>query len=212
MALLSDYPHMDCTDARTVLSASLDGEALPAEDAGLREHLAGCAACRAFAADTAVLHRAVRIAPAPVVPDLTAAILAATLPEDPASTAPRRVASGALRLGLVAVALVLLLLSLPSFFSASEHTQHLASFDLALAAGLLWVAARPARALSGFLPIGTVLVMLCAVLALADAVRGDGEPLRAVTHSVAVLGMIGAWLLEAQTHQRPDEMEEALAA
>jgi hypothetical protein len=60
--------------------------------------------------------------------------------------------------------------------------------------------------LSGFLPIGSVLVLLCAVLAVSDAMRGYGESLRAVTHSIAVLGMILAWLLEAQTHRRSDDL------
>jgi predicted anti-sigma-YlaC factor YlaD len=190
---------MDCTNARILCSAALDGEADTRELARLDDHVAGCAACRAYRTDLESLHRVVRIAPAPPVPDLTAAILAAT------GTAPdrRRGGLGALRLGLVGVAVVLFLLSLPSLFSGSEHTQHLASFDLALAAGFVWVAARPARALSGFLPIGTVLVLLCAGLALADALRGYGEPLRAVTHSIAVLGMIAAWLLEARAHRAP---------
>jgi predicted anti-sigma-YlaC factor YlaD len=192
---------MDCSHTRTLLSASLDGEAQPAEQAWLRDHLATCAACRTFAADAEALHRVIRIAPAEPVPDLTAAILVATADNGSLDGRGR-----ALRLGLVAVALLLTLLSLPSFFSASEHTQHLASFDLALAAGFVWVAARPARALSGFLPIGTVLVLLCAVLAVSDAVRGYGESLRAVTHSIAVLGMILAWLLEAQTHRRSDDV------
>ena len=50
-----------------------------------------------------------------------------------------------------------------------------------------------------------MLVVLCAVLALSDALRGYGEPLRAVTHSIAVLGMIGAWFLEARVHRAPAE-------
>jgi predicted anti-sigma-YlaC factor YlaD len=192
---------MDCTDARTLLSASLDGETTAAEQARLHNHLGACPSCQGFAADAGVLQRLVRVAPAPAVPDLTASILAAT-----AGTQAPRALGGPLRLGLVGVAVVLVLLSLPSLFSGSEHTQHLASFDLALAAGFVWVAARPARALSGFLPIGTVLVALCAVLALSDALRGYGEQLRALTHSIAVLGMIGAWLLEARMHRRTNEL------
>ncbi len=189
---------MDCSDARTLYSASLDGEATPGEDQRWQRHVVGCAACQAFAADAAAAHRFVRIAPAEPVPDLTAAILHATAePAAPASPWALR-----LRLALVAVAVVQILIAIPTLVGGEEHTQHLSAFDLALAIGFLWVAARPARALSGFLPIGTALVLLCLGLAFADAARGDGETMRAVTHSLAVLGMIGAWLLEAQLHHR----------
>src|SRR5262245_61437568 len=107
---------MDCTDARMLLSAALDGEAAEADGARLRDHLAGCGRCRAYATDAEALHRMVRIAPAPPVPDLTASILAATA-EPPASPA-----GAPIRIALVGVAVVLLLLSLPSLFSSSEHT------------------------------------------------------------------------------------------
>jgi predicted anti-sigma-YlaC factor YlaD len=187
---------MDCEQARLFVSVSLDGESFGDEELRLHEHLSACAACRRFAGDAEALHRLVRVAPAEPVSDLTAAILAgAQLPE---AARPGR----ALRLGLVAIALVQVLLSLPTLFGGAVHTQHLAAFDLALAIGFLWVAAHPRRALAGFLPIGTALVVFCAGLSLSDAVSGNGETARAVTHSIAVLGMIGAWLLEAQTHRR----------
>jgi predicted anti-sigma-YlaC factor YlaD len=191
---------MECLQARILVSARLDGEALVTEQEQLEAHLAGCPACRAFASDATALHRVVRVAPAEPVPDLTAAILAATAPPD-APTSGRT-----LRLALVIVALLQVLLSLPALFGTAEHTQHLAAFDLALAVGLFWVAARPERTLSGFLPIGTALVVLCLGLTFADAARGDGESARAVTHSLAVLGMIVAWLLEARIHHRPNDV------
>jgi len=192
---------MDCQLARTLLSASLDGETRPAEEIALGDHLGTCAACRAYAADARSLHRIVRVAPAEPVPDLTAEILAATAPPATDSASGR-----GLRLGLVAIAVIQTLIALPGLFSPAEHTAHLAAFDLALAAGFCWVAARPARALSGFLPIGTVLVLLCAALAVTDAARGYGETFRAVTHSLAVLGIISAWLLEAQTYRRAHDL------
>jgi predicted anti-sigma-YlaC factor YlaD len=189
---------MDCSDARTLYSASLDGEATPADDQRWQRHFVICAGCRSFATDAAAAHRLLRIAPAEPVPDLTAAILHATAE----AAAPSRPWALRLRLALVAVAVVQILIAIPTLLGGEEHTQHLSAFDLALAIGFLWVAAHPARALSGFLPIGTALVLLCLGLAFADAARGDGESVRAVTHSLAVLGMIGAWLLEAQTHRR----------
>jgi predicted anti-sigma-YlaC factor YlaD len=191
---------MDCARAQILCSASLDGELDPSEQRHLDEHLASCPACRRFAADATALHRVVRIAPAEPVPDLTATILAATAPA-PVTELPSR--TRVLRLALVAIALVEILLSVPGLFDA-EHTQHLAAFDLALAVGFLWVAARPQRTLSGFLPIGTALVLLCVGLSLADAAQGDGESARVVTHSIAVVGMIVAWTLEAQLHHLPE--------
>jgi predicted anti-sigma-YlaC factor YlaD len=186
---------MDCMRAQTLLSASLDGEAQPADAAPLQAHLATCGTCATFASDATSLHRLVRIAPAEPVPDLTAEILRATpLPDAPAAGAP-------LRLALVAIAIVQVMVSLPSLFVASEHSQHLSAFDLALAVGFLWVAARGPRTLSGFLPIGTALVLLCVGLTFSDALNGSAESVRVVTHSVAVLGIIAAWLLEVQLHR-----------
>ena len=189
---------MDCSDARTLYSASLDGETGPGDELRWQRHVAGCPACRAFATDATAAHRLVRIAPAEPVPDLTAAILHATA-DAPTVSRPWALR---LRLALVAVAVVQILIAIPTLLGGAEHTQHLSAFDLALAVGFLWVAARPAQALSGFLPIGTALVLLCLGLAFADAARGDGATVRAVTHSLAVLGMIGAWILEAQAHHR----------
>ncbi|MET1003272.1 MAG: zf-HC2 domain-containing protein [Acidimicrobiia bacterium] len=200
---------MDCHHAQALVSAGLDGELSEAEQAAATAHIATCPACRAFVADAELVQRIARVAPAPPVPDLTAAILAA-LPAPPAAPARDR----AVRLGLVGAAVLLMLLALPSLLTTGHatHEQHLASFDIALAVGFVWVAARPARALSGFLPIGTVLVGSCVLLAALDAAAGRGDNLRLVTHGIAVLGMIATWTLIAQTHRRPSGDEIALAA
>ncbi len=192
---------MDCLFARTLYSASLDGEGRPGDDERWQRHAATCAACRAFVADAEAIHRRVRIVPAEPVPDLTASILHATAQQ----AAPPSPWALRLRLTLVAIAVVQILIAIPTLLGGEEHSQHLSAFDLALAIGFLWVAARPARALSGFLPIGTALVVLCAGLSLADAARGYGEAAWPVTHSVAALGMIAAWLLEAQAHRRAED-------
>jgi len=190
---------MDCQRARLLVSAALDNEMGVGEEPALRQHLAGCPACRAYADDADALHRVVRITPAAPVPDLTASILAATAEAaaPTTGTTARR-----LRLALVTIAVVQILIALPMFFSPSDHTAHLSAFDLALAVGFLWVAARPTQSLAGFLPIGTALVLLCLGLAVLDATHGDGQSVWVVTHSFAVLGMIVAWALEAQTHRR----------
>jgi hypothetical protein len=39
---------------------------------------------------------------------------------------------------------------------------------------------------------------------VADAAHGSGDSARVVTHTIAVLGMIVAWTLEAQLHHLPE--------
>src|SRR5258705_11566604 len=68
---------MDCTRIRDAISARLDTEDQGVESVVIDAHLETCAACRAFAASAERLHRPSRLAPAPEVPDLTPAILAA---------------------------------------------------------------------------------------------------------------------------------------
>lgn len=63
---------MDCTDWRTVLSSVLDDEGTSTERAAADAHLRRCAACSSWLADV----RALRLAVAEPVPDLTATILA----------------------------------------------------------------------------------------------------------------------------------------
>ena len=59
---------MTCDDAIGPLNDRLDGDLEPAVAAALAEHLAGCAACRALAADLEELRVAARALPAEVEP------------------------------------------------------------------------------------------------------------------------------------------------
>ena len=199
----SDYRDMDCQHARTLLSASLDGETRPAEEARLADHLGGVREPAARTRPTrGPCTGSCASRPAEAVPDLTAEILAATADAGPSNRpGARRCGSGSSRSRSCQI-----LIALPGLFSPAEHTAHLAAFDLALAAGFLWVAARPAQRSRGSCRSGRCSWSLCAGLAVTDAARGYGETLRAVTHSLAVLGIIGAWLLEAQTHRRTPDL------
>jgi anti-sigma factor RsiW len=174
------------------MSATLDGEASAQERQHLMHHLASCTECRTVANDLTALHRAIRVAPAPEVPDLTPAILAAATP---APREPRK--STVLRLVIAVSGLALFLLALPEL--ATEHTManhsspHLGAIDIALAAGLAIVAWRPQRSLSGFLPIATVLVGVCLAVTFADQTAN----LHVATHVWSIIGVGAAWLLEA---------------
>jgi len=182
---------MICARCQEILSAELDGEAGAADVAAARRHAAACETCTAFLTGATALHRAVRLGPAAPVPDLTAAILAATAPAEPTT---RR--GAALRLALGAVAITLLAIAIPALLAPNtghEHPNHFGAIDLALAVGLAFVAAYPRRALAGFLPVATVLVAVCFGLALADVTGGHGETLRLVNHVVGVVGVALAW-------------------
>lgn len=197
---------MTCEEARTSLSAVLDGEAEPGASVRLEAHLRTCAACRAYERDLAVVHRLVRVTAAPAVPDLTATILAST------GSAPRTDrASGALRLALVAVALLQVLVAVPTLLATGDaaHAQHLAAFDVALAVGFAWVAARPAPSLNGFLPIGTALVAACVLLTVLEAANGNSESL--ASHGVAVAGIALTWALEVRVRGRLHGARAAVA-
>jgi predicted anti-sigma-YlaC factor YlaD len=198
---------MECTRCQEILSAALDGEAGAADAAAARRHALACETCGAFAAGAEALHRRVRLAPAERVPDLTAAILHASAPVAPAG---RRMQ--VLRAAMAAAAVVQLALSFPTLFpdSAADHARHVGAFDVALAVGFAWVALNPRRALSGFLPVGTVLVTVCFAIAVGDAVAGHGETLRVANHVIAFVGLLVAWVLEVDTHD--DARDLPLAA
>src|SRR5690348_2163005 len=82
-----DIKGIDCATARELLSARLDGEASPLEQAAVGRHLATCPACAVLGAELERLHRAIRLRPADEVPDLSAAIVRRVAPPPPPATA-----------------------------------------------------------------------------------------------------------------------------
>ncbi len=70
-----DSKSVECERSHRLLSARLDGECTEDELDALDRHLTACLRCRAYEAGLAYVHRLVRVRPAEVVPDLTAAIL-----------------------------------------------------------------------------------------------------------------------------------------
>jgi predicted anti-sigma-YlaC factor YlaD len=188
---------MNCTAARTAISARLDGEALGVEPDELDEHLAGCPSCRAFSRDAETMHRESRLTGAPEVPDLTAPILASIgAEEEHRHPAHERV----LRVTLVVVALVQIVAAVPALVlgddvGVSVHAaRHLGSFDLALAIGFLFAAWRPSR-LAGLLPVATALVACLVGTSVLDVLDGRTAALTETQHAVEVIGLAAAWLL-----------------
>jgi predicted anti-sigma-YlaC factor YlaD len=187
---------MECDTARTAISARLDGEDLGVDPVDLAGHLERCTACRAFARDAELMHREVRLARAPSVPDLTAPILASIGSESPSHTAHER----ALRATLAIVAGVMIVAALPALLLGDDAgvpvhaARHIGSFDLALAVGFLFAAWRPSR-ISGLLPVVTALVACLVATSVLDVFDGSTGALTEVQHAVEVVGLAAAWLL-----------------
>jgi len=196
---------MDCSRTRTAISARLDGAHIAGEDPGSRldAHLEHCAACRAFAAEAERLHRAVRVLPAPTVPELSPAILAAI----DAEPAPPPAQEAPLRGLLVAIALVQIAVALPALVLGSDaglpvHTaRHIGSFEVALGVGFLFAAWRPER-IPGLLPIVAALVACLVGTSLLDVISGTTGASAETHHATDVAGLVVVWLLSRTTTAR----------
>ena len=188
---------MGCDDCRQAISAGLDGESLPGEEAAVAAHVERCAECRRFADEAARVTRLTRTRSAEPTPDLTAAVLAT------ARHLPRRIGADAVRLGLGAVGLAQFALAVSGMVDAGSHhgsvelagasAAHLANessaWNMALAVGFLWAALGGARA-AGLLPVMTAFVGVLAALSVLDAVSGRVEVDRLLTHGLVVLGLV----------------------
>jgi predicted anti-sigma-YlaC factor YlaD len=187
---------MDCDIARTAISARLDGEDLGVDPVDLAGHLERCTACRAFARDAESMHREVRLARAPSVPDMTAPILASIGSE----SSPHATHERALRATLAIVAGVMIVAALPALLLGDDAglpvhaARHIGSFDLALAVGFLFAAGRPSR-IPGLLPVVTALVACLVATSVLDVLDGSTGALTEVQHAVEVVGLAATWLL-----------------
>jgi predicted anti-sigma-YlaC factor YlaD len=189
---------MDCSTFREAVSARLDGEPLGMPASRLDDHLATCAACADWADAAARVTRRARLAAAPPVPDLTAAVLTALPVELPglAAAARARLLGTALRLALLAVGVAQAGLAWPVLvsgagaMSAPVHMAHeTGAWNLAVGAAFLAVAAAP-RLAAGALPfLGTLAVLLVPVT-VADLGAGHVHVERAVAHLLLLTGVV----------------------
>jgi predicted anti-sigma-YlaC factor YlaD len=183
---------MTCDDARTALSAALDGEASPEERTAATAHVAQCAGCRDWLDAAERVHRMVRIQPAEPVPDLTAAILA--------RAHPPAVGRGEwTRTALAVVALTEVVLAVPALLGhdtgATIHlARHIGALTAALALGYLYAAWRPIRAY-GLLPIAAALAALTTFTALLDVLQGRVAMLGESTHVLDLAALTLLWML-----------------
>ncbi|WP_405433675.1 zf-HC2 domain-containing protein [Micromonospora sp. NBC_00617] len=204
---------MGCEQWREILSAQLDGEETPAEQAWAGAHLEGCATCRRWYDQAAAVTRRTRLTLTAPGPDLTHVILAA-LP------APRRLRDRlalTLRAGLALIGALQLVLGLaqigrgPSDAHAhdaagaltSGHLWHeAAAWNIAVGAGFLFVAARRTPP-TGLLPTLSAFVGTLMLLSVNDLMTGRVEPARLVSHGFLLVGYLIVVAL-AQTRRHRD--------
>ncbi|MGR7025740.1 zf-HC2 domain-containing protein [Geodermatophilus sp. URMC 62] len=196
---------MQCAPFREAASARLDGEPLGMSAVDLDRHLAACPDCTGWVRAAGQVTRRARLAPAPPVPDLTAAVLAA-LPQSlpgAAAAARTRLVLSALRLALLAAGVGQAGLAWPALASGSAamsapvHMAHeTGAWNLAVAAAFVAVAALP-RLAAGALPLLATFTVLLTVTTVRDLQAGHVHADRATAHLLllagAVLVAVVAW-------------------
>ncbi len=198
---------MDCFRVRETLSATLDDE--PRSAVGIAPavawaHARSCPACREFlehARDFDTLaHTA--LSQAAAAPDMTTLVLDSARRE---RHRPDGLTS-ALRLGLVAVAIMQLALAVPGLMFGSDdgapiHVAHeKGAWDLALAVAFAFAALRPLRAV-GLLPFAAVLSAGLILTAIIDIAHGRAVAITETTHLLELVGTALLYLLVAPRTQ-----------
>ncbi len=201
-----DQPPVHCYSYREAASARMDGEGSPVPEAALDAHLARCPACAGWVQAADGLTRRARLAPAPAVPDLTAAVLGGLPDRLPgaAAAARSRLVTTALRLALLAIGVAQVGLATPSLLdgagamSAPLHMAHeTGAWNLGLAVAFLACAAAP-RLAPGALPFLATFTAVLTVLTLTDLAAGQVTADRATGHLLLLAGLLVtaglAWL------------------
>ncbi|WP_143021323.1 hypothetical protein [Prauserella marina] len=163
-------------------------------------HLGCCVSCRLWWEQAGRLHRGMRLASAPSVPDLTDRIVAA-------APLPRRDRWG-LRLALTVVALLQASLGFAQLLGVdATHAEHAvaathlgnesAAWNLAIGIGLLWAALRPTSA-GGLLPALTGFAVVLAVVSASDLFGGLVTGARVVSHGIMLAGVVLLFFVHRQ--------------
>lgn len=193
---------MGCERWREALSAKADGETLDFDEALVTAHVAGCPDCRSFEAGLTRLHRAMRVAPAESVHDLTEAILAAA-----AADRPRFALTLALRWVLVVIAAVEMGLASPDLLGRWHTGGELSTWGMATAIGFLAAAAAPRRA-GAMLPMLGCAALLTALVSGRDIIEGHAAAGSESPHALLIVGVgLLAWLWQRHRTEFTPEPE-----
>ena len=201
---LTDNPAMECCVYREAASARLDGEALGMSSEALSAHLGDCADCAGWLEQATRLTRSARVGQA-AAPDLADWIMDVT--PMPRAARLRPATLTVLRISLAAAGIVQLVTSAPALVGdgiampMSTHAAHeSAAWNVAVALGLLAVAAVPRRA-AGALPVLGAFALILTVLSVPDWLDGAVDSQRLATHLGALAGV--AIMLAIYRLQRP---------
>jgi predicted anti-sigma-YlaC factor YlaD len=186
---------VECDNAREAISAGLDGEAFDGEIGELELHLESCRACLEWRDRAHTVTRRARIAAAPTAPVAPGSLVEAV--GTSARNRPWQQASSLTkaRLGLAAVALLQLVVTVPPLILGSDrdapmHIAHeMGAFDMALAIGFLAAAWRPVHAKGMHVLVGAAALLLVGT-AVVDIAAGRTTPAAEVPHLLAVAGWI----------------------
>jgi predicted anti-sigma-YlaC factor YlaD len=199
---------MTCMQIHQAISARLDGEDTAVDESIVYAHLAGCAGCRTFAHDAEALHRRVRLASAPAVPDLTPDILTAIGADTAFAGADAEPDTHlALRWILLAIAVAQIAVAIPALVFGADaglpvHTaRHIGSFDVALGVGFLYAAWKPSR-IPGLMPVVVALVACLVGSSLLDVAAGNTQALGEAQHVLDFVGLAVVWLLSRPEPRR----------
>jgi predicted anti-sigma-YlaC factor YlaD len=188
---------MECNTFREAWSAEFDGEDQSLHPVAMAEHLGSCGACRQFVADTRRFGTDLTGA-MPATPDFAARVLAASR-RDRSTRSPEAMI---LRIALVAVALVQFAVAVPALFFGNDAgapihiAREVGAWDIALAVGFLFAAARPLRAV-GLLPFVAALSAGLVITAVIDMLNGRAVALTETTHLLELVGAVMLWMLVA---------------
>ena len=195
---------MSCETWIEALSALADGEDPGVDRKLIDAHLGRCAGCCDFAGSLGGLNRASSIALSPDMPDLSGRIVKLNAVADRAGTWI------VIRVLLALVAIEIVVHSVPALVlghdgmammmshTVSHAARHYGALSVAYGVGLLFVAARPARART-MLPVAFVVALALAVTAVLDAIEGRVTLTSEAKHLQEILSLALVWLLTRPT-------------
>jgi predicted anti-sigma-YlaC factor YlaD len=183
---------VNCSVAREAISATLDGEAPGVASSELSRHLAACADCNAWRESAHIVTRRARLAPAEAAPTVREGLLAAVREESRESSRTLSPLTEA-RLGLVAIAIIQIVLTVPALILGSDreaplHVAHeMGAFDMALAIGFLAAAWQPERARGMHVLVGAAALLLLGT-AVVDLLTGHTTAADEAPHLLVLAG------------------------
>lgn len=179
----------ECEEVRDAASAHLDGEVATIAPAAVAAHEAECPGCRDHLAIVRLLDRRLRLAPAPVVPDLSQRIIGAV------DLGARSRRERQRRWVVALTGLVMVALAVPGGVGmAAAHSQReVAIFEAAIGLAVVLCAVRPRRVAPGVFPVVAAMSLLAMGTAIVDLSRGLTTPLAEVAHLPPVMAAILIW-------------------